>query len=124
MCYLVVCPIIFFIQVMILATYIKEKQLRAKPGNIFCAILSIETGLNIHLFSNARNLFSHLVFHIIWPNDQPMPNCFVGFCMAMAIFGTVFTIIHFMYLVMFMFYTIFVFRFSLKKSISSIIVES
>ncbi len=53
-----------------------------------------------------------------------MPNCFVGFCMTMAIFGTVFTIIHFMYLVMFMFYTIFVFRFSLKKSISSIILES
>lgn len=48
--------------------------------------------------------------------NQPMPSSFVPFCLIMCFVYSFFSLNHFMYLVMFMFYTIFIFRFSLKKS--------
>jgi hypothetical protein len=60
---------------------------------------------------------SEKVYRTINTYNEPMPNSFIGFCLSMCLGYSFFSLLHFMYLVMFMFYTIFIFRFSLKKSI-------
>jgi hypothetical protein len=39
--FLVVCPIILLAQIVVIITYAKYTQLRAKPGNIFCGLVII-----------------------------------------------------------------------------------
>lgn len=108
MCYLVVCPIILFVQVVIILTYVKQRQLRAKPGNIFCAIVSIQTGLNIHLFANACISFYYL-FSISYFGSQQLThakqfcrilydNCYIWNCFhchTFYVFSNVYVLYYF-----------------------------
>lgn len=119
--FLAVCPIILFGQVIVLITYKRYTQLLAKPGNIFCGLVIIEMCLTSHLLINASTFLTIQVYRTIYSDLNPMPSSFVGFCVAMGFYSSFFSLLHFMYLIMFMFYTIFLFRFSLKKSHSCLI---
>lgn len=61
-CFLVICPLILITQIVVLITFKKYPQLRAKPGNIFLGLVIIEMMLNIHLLSNASKLLYFIGF--------------------------------------------------------------
>lgn len=114
--FLTICPLILFAQIIVCITYAKNSQLRVKPGSIFFGLVIIELALNVHLLATAGKYRFMLVYRIIFSANEPMPPSFIPFCLSMSFIETFFSMLHFMYLILFMFHTIFLFRFSLKKS--------
>jgi hypothetical protein len=53
--FLVLCPIVFTLQILILCIYRKYSQLMQKPKNVFFGIVVFELLINLHFFTTASN---------------------------------------------------------------------
>ena len=53
--FLVLCPMVFSLQILILCIYKKYSQLMQKPKNVFFGIVVFELLINLHFFTTASN---------------------------------------------------------------------
>ena len=52
--FLIACPILLILQIIIVSMFVKNHQsLFTKPGNIFFALVILEIGLNLHLIASS-----------------------------------------------------------------------
>lgn len=51
--FLIACPILLILQIIIVSMFVKNQSLFTKPGNIFFALVILEIGLNLHLIASS-----------------------------------------------------------------------
>lgn len=75
--FLIACPILLVLQIIIVCMFIQNQSSFTKPGNIFFALVILEIGLNLHLFISSSMylyLFCSLLYGMLRINANKFPN--------------------------------------------------